>query len=238
MDAPDVPVETGYQPPQGFVEDKKDPLVDLELNDSTELWLIQWPINQQMNNLDTTFLQNTSDFDGQQVSLNLHNDGHLGTFNGSSGKSYEVVSYKSQGPEAVVFLNSSSEAKIAGKISRHVSLIHYPEPSELQRRNNDSRRHSQSSSAATSTMSGHGKSRNIQRTSGYSTPSSRNKSSVLSGSEQQHSKRSKKRRVDEQSRSAGRSGQESGKGNGAVTSTETKDHSEERKSKKKRKIES
>ncbi|CAI9767954.1 unnamed protein product [Fraxinus pennsylvanica] len=35
-----------------------------------------------------------SDFDGQEVSLKLHHDGHLGNFEGSSGKSYEVVSYK------------------------------------------------------------------------------------------------------------------------------------------------
>lgn len=42
----DDAVDTSYQPPAGFVEDKKDALVDFELTDSTELWLIQWPINQ------------------------------------------------------------------------------------------------------------------------------------------------------------------------------------------------
>lgn len=26
-----------------FVEDRREPLIDLESSDSTELWLIQWP---------------------------------------------------------------------------------------------------------------------------------------------------------------------------------------------------
>ncbi|KAL0351518.1 UNVERIFIED_CONTAM: Metal transporter Nramp5 [Sesamum calycinum] len=227
----DVSAQTDYQPPQGFVEDKRDPLVDLNLTDSTELWLIQWPINQP------------PDFDGQHVSLNLKNDGCLGTLEGSSGKSYEVVSFKSQGPEATVFLSSESEAKIAGKISRRVSLIHYPEPSELQKRNNLSSSQSQRSSAATSTMSGRRfatptrsiRPKDSQAMSGYSTPSSRNKSSVSGPAEPP--KPPKRKRVDEQNRSVDRSTQDSGKGNSAVTSTGSLGHSEERKSKKKKKIE-
>ncbi|KAI3460564.1 hypothetical protein Pfo_017227 [Paulownia fortunei] len=227
----DVPVETSYQPPAGFVEDKKDPLIDLDLTDSTELWLIQWPINQP------------PDFDGQQVSLNLQGDGHIGTFEGSSGKSYEVVGFKSQGPEATVFISSASEAKIAGKISRRISLIHYPEPSEFQKRNNLNLSQSQRSSTATSTMSGRRlatptrsiRPRNSQTVSGYSTPSSRNKSSI-SGFEEP-SKPPKRKRVDEQTRSINHSAQDSGKGNSAVTSTGSLEHSQERKSKKKKKIE-
>ncbi|KAI3464541.1 hypothetical protein Pfo_021204 [Paulownia fortunei] len=197
-------------PAPGFVEDKKDPLFDLNSTDSTELWLIQWPINQP------------PDFDGQQLSLNLNGDGHLGTFEGSS----EVVSFKSQGPEATVFLSSASEAKI---ISRRVSLIHYPEPSELQRRNNLNLSRSQRSSTATSTMSGRHlatptrsiRPSNSQTVSGYSTPSSRNRSS-LSGS----GKSPKGKRVDEQSRSTDHLAQDSGKGNSAVTSTGSLEHSE------------
>lgn len=38
--------EEGYKPPTEFREDSKDPLVELNLTDSTELWLIQWPVNQ------------------------------------------------------------------------------------------------------------------------------------------------------------------------------------------------
>ncbi|KAK4381267.1 Metal transporter Nramp5 [Sesamum angolense] len=193
----DVSAQTDYQPPQGFVEDKRDPLVDLNLTDSTELWLIQWPINQP------------PDFDGQHVSLNLKNDGCLGTLEGSSGKSYEVVSFKSQGPEATVFLSSESEAKIA----------------------------------ATSTMSGRRfatptrsiRPKDSQAMSGYSTPSSRNKSSVSGPAEPP--KPPKRKRVDELNRSVDRSTKDSGKGNSAVTSTGSLGHSEERKSKKKKKIE-
>lgn len=42
----DVSAENVYQPPEEFVEDKKVPLVDLDVTESTELWLIQWPVNQ------------------------------------------------------------------------------------------------------------------------------------------------------------------------------------------------
>ncbi|KAK6145981.1 hypothetical protein DH2020_019850 [Rehmannia glutinosa] len=196
----DLSVETSYQPPVGFVEDKKDPLTDLNLTDSTELWLIQWPINQP------------PDFDGQQVSLNLHGDGHIGTLEGSS----------------------------AGKISRRISLIHYPEPSEFQRRNNLNLSQSQRSSAATSTMSGRRhatpsrgiRPKNSQAMSGYSTPSSRNKSSISGFGEP--SKPPKRKRVDvHQNKSINHSAQDSGKGNSAVTSTGSLGHFQERKSKKK-----
>nr|GMD33610.1 mediator-associated protein 2-like [Ipomoea batatas] len=94
----DVAKELGYKPPSDFVEDKRDPLVELKLTDSTELWLIQWPINH------------SSDFDGQ-VSLKLDNDGHLGSFESSSGKSYDVFNLKAQDPVGTVFLSSASEAK-------------------------------------------------------------------------------------------------------------------------------
>lgn len=35
-----------YTPPQEFEEVDKDPLIELNLTDSTELWLVQWPVNQ------------------------------------------------------------------------------------------------------------------------------------------------------------------------------------------------
>ncbi|KAL3634779.1 hypothetical protein CASFOL_021833 [Castilleja foliolosa] len=204
--------ETSYQAPPSFVEDTKDPLIHLDLTGSTELWLIQWPINQPL------------DFDGKQVTVKLGGDGRMGTFEGSSGKSYDVISYKSQGPEATVFLTSASEAKIAGKISRRVSLISYPDPSELQKRNSLNLSHSQRSSRATSTMSGRRHatpSRSIKPTkstvSGYSNPSSK----------------SSKRKRDDPSKSTSHSGQDSGKG---TKSTESMEHSQERKLKKKMKV--
>ncbi|XP_057773402.1 uncharacterized protein LOC130992672 [Salvia miltiorrhiza] len=219
----DDAIDTGYHPGSEFVEDKREPLIDLETTDSTELWLIQWPINQ------------TPEFSGQQVSIKLQGDGHIGTFESSSGISYEMLSMKSQGPKETVFLSSVSEAKIAGKISKHVSLIHYPEPSELQKRNSLNLSLSQRSSMTTSTLSGRRlatpsrsvKPRNSHGMSGYSTPSSRTKSSVSGLGEP--SKPPKRKRVD--------SAQDSGKTTSAVTSTDTMEQSQERKSKKKRKTE-
>ncbi|KAL6504870.1 hypothetical protein OROHE_023628 [Orobanche hederae] len=185
-------VETSYQPPEDFVEDKRDPLVDLDITDSTELWLIQWPINQP------------PDFDGRQVSLNLNGDGHIGTLEGASGKSYNVVSHKFQGPEAAVFLTSTSEAKIAGKIARRVSLIRYPEPSELQSRNSFNLSYSQRSSGATSSISGH---RGVRPTkSQIRGPSSRTKSSSVSGFGEP-SKPLKRKRVDEERKKSQDSGE-------------------------------
>jgi len=37
--------EVGYNPPEEFAEESVDSLVDINLNDSTELWLIQLPEN-------------------------------------------------------------------------------------------------------------------------------------------------------------------------------------------------
>uniref|UniRef100_A0A2P2JLH8 Uncharacterized protein MANES_08G100300 n=1 Tax=Rhizophora mucronata TaxID=61149 RepID=A0A2P2JLH8_RHIMU len=116
--------EEGYKPEAGFELDSRESLVDLSSTAaSTELWLIQWPYHE------------VPDFHGKEMPLNLHNDnGCLGTFEGSSsGKAYSVVSCTSEEPEATVFLSSSSETKIAGKISRRVSLVHYPEPEELEK---------------------------------------------------------------------------------------------------------
>lgn len=44
MDA--VGEEEGYKPQADFEENAKEPLVDFNMTDSTELWLIQWPKNQ------------------------------------------------------------------------------------------------------------------------------------------------------------------------------------------------
>lgn len=112
----------GYKPQADFEENVKEPLVDFNMTDSTELWLIQWPKNQN------------PDFDGKELSLKLHDDGKLGSFEGSSGKEYDLVSYASQESNATVFVSSASGTEIAGKISRRVSLVHYPEPSELKER--------------------------------------------------------------------------------------------------------
>lgn len=135
-----------YKPPSDFEEDKRDPLIELKLTDSTELWLLQWPLNH------------APDFDGQEVSLELHHDGILGRFESSSGKPYDVYSRKAQDPELTVFSSSSSsssEANIVGTFSRHVSFIHYPEPSEYEKANQIRlKEFSQRSSTFTTTKSG------------------------------------------------------------------------------------
>lgn len=115
--------EEGYKPGPDFEEDIKDPLADISLTDSTELWLIQWPINQ---------LQ-PADFHGKELTLKLHRDGQLGSFESSSGKTYDMVSYAAQEPDATVFMASASDSKVVGKISRRVCLVRYPEPGELEK---------------------------------------------------------------------------------------------------------
>ncbi|XP_047977080.1 uncharacterized protein LOC125219210 [Salvia hispanica] len=219
----DDAVDTSYRPGRDFVDDDREPLINLDSTDSTELWLIQIPLDQNL------------ELDGQQVCLNLQADGHIGSFESSSGKSYEMYSMKSQGTKETVFLASGSEAKIAGKISRHVSLIHYPDPSEVQKPSILNISMSQRSSMTTSSLSGRRlatpsrstKTRNSLGMSGYSTPSSRTKSTVTESGEP--SKSSKRKRVD--------SAQDSGKPNSAVTSIDSVQHSQETKSKKKRKTE-
>ncbi|GAV74066.1 hypothetical protein CFOL_v3_17548 [Cephalotus follicularis] len=110
-----------YNPPPEFAEDAKESLVDIKLTDSTELWLIQCSNNQQ------------PDFHGKELSLELHRDGVLDSFKDSSGKSYDVVSFQSQEPVATVFLPSTLEPKVVGKISRRVSLLHFPDPKEYEK---------------------------------------------------------------------------------------------------------
>ncbi|KAF9624447.1 hypothetical protein IFM89_011455 [Coptis chinensis] len=44
-----------------------------------ELWLIQWPVNQ------------TTDFDRQEITLKLQRNGNFASFETLSGKSYELL---------------------------------------------------------------------------------------------------------------------------------------------------
>lgn len=105
------------------------------------------------------------DFDGQEVTLKLHRDGHLGSFEGSSGKiqswdivlilivltpfleqnshysqaeisrqhwfvtpltgkSYDIVSFASQHPDATVFSSSTSKTE-TGKLHMYLDYICY-----------------------------------------------------------------------------------------------------------------
>lgn len=96
--------EKSYKPEAGFEEDIREPLVDLSLTDSTELWLIQWPHNEVSSHLYAleppsvcvsqtfrfrvsllTLVLQLPDFQGKEISISLHRDGCLGSFEGSSG---------------------------------------------------------------------------------------------------------------------------------------------------------
>ncbi|KAJ6837501.1 mediator-associated protein 2 [Iris pallida] len=115
----------GYAPGEHFEENTDKALVDIDLTDSTELWLIQWPVKQLK----------PQDFQGKELSLKLYRDGKLGSFE-SSGKTYDLMSFAAQEPDATVFVpSSSSESKIVGKISRRVCLVNYPEPGEFDKPN-------------------------------------------------------------------------------------------------------
>ncbi|XP_043695395.1 mediator-associated protein 2 [Telopea speciosissima] len=224
-------IEEDYKPPVEFQVDAKDPLVDISLTDSTELWLIQWPINQP------------PDFDGQEVSLKLHHDGQLGSFESSSGKSYKLVSFAAQEPDATVFLSSPSESKVVGKISRRVSLVHYPEPTELEKpiANHPSRL---SQRSGTSTYTSHPmatpthsrKQRSPHSRSGMShsiaTPSvsSRHKNPLIEN--EVPSRGAKKRITVETTTSMDRSTRDSGAGRSDVTSLGSSENSHRRKSRK------
>ncbi|KAG6661591.1 hypothetical protein CIPAW_03G184600 [Carya illinoinensis] len=155
--------EQGYKPPPDFHVEAKEPLIDPSLTDSKELWLIQWPNSKELPGLD-----------GQELSLKLHHDGKLGSFEDSSGKVFDLVSFAAQESNATVFLSSESESKIVGKISRLVSLVHYPDPNESRKPISNNLRHFQKSSGISLTNSSRQFStqsillKNSQSTSGYS----------------------------------------------------------------------
>lgn len=200
--------QEGYQPPPEYKEDDKEPLSEISSTDSTELWLIQWPINQ---------LQ-PDDFEGKEISLKLHRDGKLGSFESSSGKSYDFVSFAAQEPDATVFLASASKSKVVGKISRRVCLVHYPEPGNIGDPSSNNRSSDKSSGSLRREIS------NQFATpvrSKMQTHSSNKKSSLTSGTlsvKGEPSKSSKQRRVvgslslEEPMRSVDRSTRDSGQG--------------------------
>ncbi|KAK9004623.1 hypothetical protein V6N11_042086 [Hibiscus sabdariffa] len=128
-----------YRPPPEFEEDSSQQLVDLTLTDSTELFLIQWPIHQN------------PEINGEVATLQLDSDGKLGSFTDSNGKAYDLVTSASKQPDATVVLSSESESKIVGKISRRVSLVHYMTPEEYEKLRSDKKlMHQRSSGMADS----------------------------------------------------------------------------------------
>ncbi|KAL0545824.1 hypothetical protein IC582_015720 [Cucumis melo] len=234
----------GYKPPAEFEEDRREFLTDISLTDSEELWLIQWPANQ------------APDFDGQEFSLQLHPDGHMGSFQGSSGKSYDVISCVAQEPEASVFLPSSSDTRLVGKISRRISLVHYPEPEELEKATTSLKSLCQKSSGISLTNSRQTTTSRGPQSSSRRTTSSRSskprssvsefeepwkpssvKQELKSTESRDHQKKdsSKRKRSHEPSRSIDHSTRDSGHSHSAVTSSGSAERSSESKSKKQKK---
>ncbi|KAJ7972986.1 mediator-associated protein 2 [Quillaja saponaria] len=236
----DVSNEGAYKCPPEFEVDAKEPLLNLSLTDSTELWLVQLPYSQD----------SLADIDGKELSLNLHHDGQLGSFEGLSGKQYDLVSSASQVPDATVFVSSATKQKIVGKISRRVSLVHYPGPKDLENVNSNKMKQYQNSSGAMltksssyfplqSSQSKHATSSQGSRHKsslsevGEPSKSSKRSSSKSNMSEDQSSQETSNRRIDRKSsRSMDQSNQYSEHGHSAATSSMSSEHSRGEKSKK------
>ncbi|KAF2288388.1 hypothetical protein GH714_007265 [Hevea brasiliensis] len=209
-----------YRPEAGFEEDSREPLVDLSLTDSTELWLIQWPHNE------------LPDFQGKEISLSLHGDGCLGSFEGSSGKVYDIVSCAMEEPDAIVFQSSASETKIVGNISRRVALVHYHDPKELEKQEAEKKsKRLYQMSAGSSLINSSGtptqntKLRNSYSSRGHptSTHSSRYKSSLSEVGEQSGAK--KRKHKHERVASTDQSTLDSGRGHSGYTMSGSSEHS-------------
>ncbi|GAU30776.1 hypothetical protein TSUD_355020 [Trifolium subterraneum] len=119
-----IDVSKSYVPDKNLVKVANESLVDINLNQNTELWLLNWPLSK--NDV-------LADINGKELSLKLDKSGALASFEGTSGKAYEFVSHAFVEPEETVFISSPTETKIAGKISRRVSVVHYPDPKELEK---------------------------------------------------------------------------------------------------------
>ncbi|XVF02092.1 hypothetical protein REPUB_Repub04eG0146800 [Reevesia pubescens] len=132
---------SSYRPPPKFKEDSSEQLVDLTLSDSTELFLIQWPLHQH------------PEINGKEFTLQLGFDGKLGSFIDSIGKEYDLIGSASKDPDATVILSSASESKIVGKISQRVSLVHYLKPEEYEKLSSEKKLMYQKSSGALMTNS-------------------------------------------------------------------------------------
>ncbi|KAK9061618.1 hypothetical protein SSX86_018800 [Deinandra increscens subsp. villosa] len=192
---------SGLLPVPEFQEDSRPSIIEPNTTDSTELWLIQWPKDQ------------VPDFDGQQLSVDLsRDDGQLGSFEASSGKTYDVVSSGAQEPKATVFLSSAADSKILGKITRRVSFVHYLDPSEVPRDDAKKLKLLYESS--------------FSKHSSFATPTKSTRPVPSSGRASTHSSGRKSTLSEEKVQpKPSRSGQNSGHGS---------DHSEEKRSKKKK----
>ncbi|GJN06201.1 hypothetical protein PR202_ga23905 [Eleusine coracana subsp. coracana] len=112
-----------YEPGPAFEEVKEETMLDIPPTDSTEFWLIQWIKDKDLL---------VSDFHGKELSLKLNKDGKLGCLESSTGKSYGVVSFASQQPNATVFLPTGSETKAEAQKDPKVELQNYAQKRGVQ----------------------------------------------------------------------------------------------------------
>ncbi|CAI0622934.1 unnamed protein product [Linum tenue] len=147
MDGEEVP---GYQPDDGFEQDTREPLLDLTgaRSSSKELWLIQWPPHDVLfPSSSPAFLPSFSwfnqygfgynlqlpDIHGKEVCITFDRNGSSGSFEDLSGKKYDIVGTDVE-RDAAVFMSSVSETEIVGNISHRISLVHFPDPKEIEQR--------------------------------------------------------------------------------------------------------
>ncbi|MED6204397.1 hypothetical protein PIB30_008841 [Stylosanthes scabra] len=219
----------GYRPAPDYEEDRRSALVDLEMNDSTELWLIKLPFSTVSSHRSS--MENMlSEIDGEELSFNLHGDGKLASFEDSSEKIYDFVSYPSQEPDEVVFVPSPTEPKIAGKISRRVSIVHYPDPKEFEERKLSAKHAHQNSSGVAKTTSSRYFSTQISGRAGSSKGS--RKSSVSQVSEPSNATEARLKSLKE--RASGKKASEHSHGNSTGFSGMSSDHSDGGKSKRRK----
>jgi hypothetical protein len=165
-----------------------------------------------------------------------------------TGKNYDIVSFAAQESNATVFLSSASEPNVVGKISRLVSLVHYPEPDEIQKLNSNNLRQIYEKSRGSSLINSsrqfsiqssilrNSQTRSSRPTSTHSvrptsthsshptsTHSSRQRSSLSEVGEP--SKPSKRKHVRESTGSMEHSTQDSGRDHSAVTTSGSSERS-------------
>ncbi|KAL9245044.1 hypothetical protein vseg_018743 [Gypsophila vaccaria] len=158
----------GYVAAAEFREDIQESLVDdILLNANTELWLVQLPDDQ------------FPEIDSQNLTLDFDQDGELGSVKGPDGIDYTLVNFPSEVAETVVFQPTPSGTNIVGKIARHVSLIHYPEPKQQGAASAGSRKRMPLSSKTTFTKSQFS---TPSRTTSHKNISSQNRSDSVAGS--------------------------------------------------------
>ncbi|KMZ70587.1 hypothetical protein ZOSMA_199G00240 [Zostera marina] len=54
----------------------------------------------------------SSDIDGKEITIRLNKDGNIGSFETSTGKTYDLVSHDAQKPDASVIIASGSGSKV------------------------------------------------------------------------------------------------------------------------------